>query len=503
MNSQYAIYLRKSRADVEAEARGEGETLARHRTALWALAERRGLNVVREYAELVTGDSIAARPQMQALLDDVKRGLYDGVIVNDVDRLGRGDSIDQEIIKYTFISGHCIIITPARDINPASPSDEDMLDFSLFMARFEYRKIAQRLTVGRTRSAQAGNYIATRPPYGYKRSSENHLKLELDESKADIVRMIYNMYMSGDYGVLTIAKKLNEMGIRSATDSEWSRGSVKNILRNKAYIGCTIWARKVTVNTIENGIRQKKRIDAEPIIVENTHPAIIDKETFDVIQNRFESNMFPPSVNRSKELVNPLAGLVFCSVCGKPIINRGWRGKSKDELMLSCVTPGCTTSSTRVSVVIEQLIEILNGWCALYEPIMPSKPKSKPNNALIEKEDQISAQIIKAQELVETGIYTPSEYLNRKKILEEQLNAVHNAMKAEKTTMEEAMPIMVPRIKNVLEALNYAETPREQNALLKTIVARIDYSRPGRGQNNKNGTIKLVVYPKIGGACTM
>ena len=55
--NDYAIYLRKSRADIEAEARGEGETLERHRKALWALAQRRGLNVVREYSELVTGDS--------------------------------------------------------------------------------------------------------------------------------------------------------------------------------------------------------------------------------------------------------------------------------------------------------------------------------------------------------------------------------------------------------------------------------------------------------------
>ena len=157
--NNYAIYLRKSRADLEAEQRGEGETLERHRTALRALAERRGLNVVQEYAELVTGDSIAARPQMQLLLDDVKKGLYAGVIVNDVDRLGRGDSIDQEIIKYSFVAGNCIIITPMRDINPASPSDEDMLDFSMFFARFEYRKIAQRMAVGRTRSAQAGNFI--------------------------------------------------------------------------------------------------------------------------------------------------------------------------------------------------------------------------------------------------------------------------------------------------------------------------------------------------------
>lgn len=137
---QYALYLRKSRADLDAEARGEGETLAKHRAALTDYARRRGLLIVREYAEIVSGDTIAARPQMQQLLEDVKAGMYAGVIVNDVDRLGRGDSIDQEIIKLTFAAAHCIIITPSRDIDPANPTDDDMLDFSMFMARFEYKK---------------------------------------------------------------------------------------------------------------------------------------------------------------------------------------------------------------------------------------------------------------------------------------------------------------------------------------------------------------------------
>ena len=116
--NQYALYLRKSRADMDAEARGDGETLAKHRAALTAYARNRGLLIVREYAEIVSGDSIAARPQMQQLLEDVKSGMYAGVIVNDVDRLGRGDSIDQEIIKLTFAAAHTLIITPYSDIDP-------------------------------------------------------------------------------------------------------------------------------------------------------------------------------------------------------------------------------------------------------------------------------------------------------------------------------------------------------------------------------------------------
>ena len=87
----YCIYLRKSRADLEAEARGEGETLAVHRRRLIELAERRGLPIGEIYAEVLSGDTIADRPEMQRLLRDLERGRWEGVLCYDIDRLGRGD----------------------------------------------------------------------------------------------------------------------------------------------------------------------------------------------------------------------------------------------------------------------------------------------------------------------------------------------------------------------------------------------------------------------------
>lgn len=95
---QYCMYLRKSRADAEAEARGEGETLARHEHTLQELAKRRHLPIVKVYREIVSGDSIAARPQMQQLLQDLENNLYDGVLVMEVERLARGNTIDQGLL---------------------------------------------------------------------------------------------------------------------------------------------------------------------------------------------------------------------------------------------------------------------------------------------------------------------------------------------------------------------------------------------------------------------
>lgn len=131
----YAIYLRKSRADAELEKLGQGETLSRHRAALTELARKQDLNVVKIYEEIVSGDSIASRPQMQALLTDVEEGRYKGVLVMEIERLARGNGIDQGIVSQTFSVSKTLIITPYKTYNPESDIDEEYFEFGLFINR--------------------------------------------------------------------------------------------------------------------------------------------------------------------------------------------------------------------------------------------------------------------------------------------------------------------------------------------------------------------------------
>ena len=91
----YCMYLRKSRKDEEAELRGEGETLKRHELILSELAKAKEIHVSQIYRELVSGDTIGSRPVMQRLLSDIESNVWDGVLVMEVERLARGDTIDQ------------------------------------------------------------------------------------------------------------------------------------------------------------------------------------------------------------------------------------------------------------------------------------------------------------------------------------------------------------------------------------------------------------------------
>ena len=116
------IYLRKSRKDQIYKSESIEATLRRHEEQLLELAARLSLNVISIKKEVVTGDSIAVRPMMQELLEEVADGLYEAVLVMDIDRLGRGDMQDQGMIFKVFKDACVKIITPGNTTKTSSTS---------------------------------------------------------------------------------------------------------------------------------------------------------------------------------------------------------------------------------------------------------------------------------------------------------------------------------------------------------------------------------------------
>ncbi|MFQ8600312.1 MAG: recombinase family protein [Oscillospiraceae bacterium] len=249
------MYLRKSRADKELEARGEGETLARHERALQALAERLELPVSAVYREIVSGETISSRPVMQALLSEVEQGAWDGVFVMEVERLARGDTIDQGIVAQAFRCTNTRILTPAKIYDPANESDEEYFEFGLFMSRREYKTINRRLQRGRTASASEGRYPGSLPPYGYRRArldGQKGFTLVPDPEQAAAVNLIFSLYVHGrtqpsgetlPLGAGRIAEELDRLQIPTARGGGWSAATVYTILHNPVYIGKTAGAR--------------------------------------------------------------------------------------------------------------------------------------------------------------------------------------------------------------------------------------------------------------------
>ena len=98
---------------------------ARHKKTLYDIAKRMQISIAAEYKEIVSGESIAARPQMQKLLNDVTEGMYDGVLVMEIERLARGNTIDQGIVAQAFKDSNTKIITPIKVYDPNNEYDEE------------------------------------------------------------------------------------------------------------------------------------------------------------------------------------------------------------------------------------------------------------------------------------------------------------------------------------------------------------------------------------------
>ena len=196
----YYIYLRKSRTDREAELHGEGETLARHEKVLSEFACRNQMQVSKVFREIVSGETIAARPQIQALLLDVEQGLCEGVLVMEIERLARGDTKDQGIVVEAFKYGNVKIVTPMKTYDPANEFDEEYFEFGLFMSRREYKTINRRIQRGRIASVKEGKFISSIAPYGYDKvpiENDKGYTLMINPKEAEVIRMIFNWYTAG------------------------------------------------------------------------------------------------------------------------------------------------------------------------------------------------------------------------------------------------------------------------------------------------------------------
>ena len=469
MSKNVAIYLRKSREDLETTE----ETLARHERMLLDYCNRNSLNILKIYKEVVSGEAISNRPAMQKLLEDVYEGLYEGVVVIEIERLSRGNQIDQaEVIDIFKKTGTKIYtLNKIYDLSKEE-HDEEFLEVGLFMSRREYKIICRRLLRGRQQSHKEGYYIGSILPFGFSKVKETRGWVLVPNEDAKTVELIFNKYLEG-MGLTEICRYLNDKGIKPQRAKTWSEYLVRAILKNKTYIGY---------------LHSKKNNN----YIEGKHQPIIDVELFNAVQKKFSKSTRVNSV--SSGLKNPLAGLIYCSSCGRSMV----RNKNTHNVeYIKCKNISCNMQSSRLTVIESELIKALqteldnfNAYLINYDSEIASK------KALIDKEiELIEKEIIKkdnmitrACELLEEGIYTKDKYLERVNILnkdKESLNYSLAQLKA--TTFDEHKKIStaVPILSKVIKDY-YTVGLEERNLLLKSIIKRVDYSKAPDTYNTKN-----------------
>ncbi len=516
----YCIYLRKSRADAEAELRGEGETLARHEKALTAFAEHSGLKVTAIYKEIISGETIAARPQMQRLLSEVSEGLWDGVIVMDVDRLARGNSIDQGIISQTFLYAGTKIITPAKTYDPANEFDEEYFEFGLFMSRREYKTINRRLQRGRIASVKEGKYISNKTPFGYERVkllNDKGYTLSPVPEQAQVVKSIFEWYTDGKLqedgtrrriGVSLIARELNERKISTRDGGVWTAPTIRDMLINPVYIGKIRWNWRPQKKKMINGsIVTERPRSSDCQIFDGIHEAIIDEETFNTAQAFMSKNSNRP-IRGDKKTQNPLASLVVCGSCGRKMQRRP---NPKNPDMLICAEPNCSNHASYIYLVEQRVLECLRKWSDEFEITINSNDKIAVTNtdeqraelsAVVKSEEKVNSQLDKAFEAFETGIYDAETFRHRSDILRQQLRE----LSAKKTELqksidkaeenERVVKAFIPKVRKVTAIYNDLSDPQVRNDMLKEVIHHIEYVKETRGHGHEE-EFSITLFPKL------
>lgn len=523
---EYYLYLRKSRADRDAELHGAGETLLRHEKALMELAHRKKLNVTKIFREVVSGETIAARPEMQKLLEEVAAGKPTGVLVMEVERLARGDTKDQGTVADAFKMGNVKIITPTKTYDPNNEFDEEYFEFGLFMSRREYKAINRRIQRGRIASVKEGKYIASTAPYGYERvriKNDKGYTLKIIPEQADVVRMIYSLYTHGELqadgsykrlGMFLIAKKLDSMHIVPTNSSAWSRASIKDMLTNPTYAGKVRWQWKKEIKKAENGQIRKTRLKTKDyMIYEGLHEAIIDPDTFQKAQQIMSAHACPP-VSREHLLKNPLSGIVVCGKCGR-MMTRVYSNTKKGYYSLMCPNQYCDNVSAPLYLIENKILESLEEWLDNYKLTWNADLPRKTDDIRSLKESSVEQcksdlnglqkQLSSTYEFLEKGIYTTEIFLQRNQTLTAQIDKLRKDISRLEEELEiehareRARKDIIPDIENVLELYRTVDDISVKNDLLKTILEKVVYIKdtPNKKGKLENANFTLTIYPKI------
>lgn len=332
------LYLRLSRDDGDKE---ESNSITGQRELLRDFIRTRP--ELREYAVRIddgfTGSNFE-RPSFKKMLEDVKAGRTNCIIVKDLSRFGRNYKETGNYLEriFPFLGVRFIAVNDGFDTLTAQRGADGYLVPLKNLINEVYSKDISRKSGSALAAKQKnGDFIGAWAPYGYRKQPDNPHKLEPDEATAPVVRQIFR-WRAGGMGITQIARRLNDSGVPSPSAYLYNTGvcktekyngvswyvqTVKNLLSRQVYIGHMVQGRKRQSFYENRG--QYKKPKEEWIVVENTHEPLIDRETFNKVQeiSRCKNEAYFEKLGRFTHLEtteNILKGLVCCADCKRPLV---------------------------------------------------------------------------------------------------------------------------------------------------------------------------------------
>ncbi len=414
------------------------------------------------------------RPSFLQMISDIKSKNLNCVIVKDLSRFGRnavdsGYYLDDFFVKHNirFIAINNAVDTYADNMNAASRlitvGVQNVINESV--AATTSVNVRASLNIAR----EKGNFIGSFASYGYLKDPNDHHKLIIDENTAPIVQQIFKWFIDGK-SLLGITRELNTMGVPnpsmykkqlgmrynhpslSEDNGLWHDSSVRRILKNQVYIGNMVQGKNTAISY---KIKQCRAIpENEWIIVENTHEPIIDKDTFDQAQQRFNKNTRSSPKSHNLSL---FSGLIRCADCGRIMAKKTNSHFYGTYEYYRCTTyrkmdkNACTNHTIRVDklelavlVTLQKMIDVTVDLVDIVEDLN-KRPRQTKELSHLEASLNIQTNERDKQMKMQTDLYpdfksgliTKEEYTILKSNIAEKIKALDEKINSIKQTVAE------------------------------------------------------------------
>ena len=490
------IYLRKSRADdplLSVE-----EVLSKHETLLDEWVEKNlpaPIPAENRYKEVVSGESIADRPEFQKVLKLIESPKYKAVLVVEVSRLGRPDMEEIGKLSKIFRYTNTFVITPMMTFNIANEYERDMFERELKRGN-EYLEYTKKLlSRGRELSVKSGNYVCSKPIYGYDKITimEGKRKcptLAINEEQANVVRMVFEAFVNENIGTQAIADRLNDLHIQPPENSYWTPDTIRNMLENPHYIGMVKWNERKAVLVVDNGEFRRTRpktAEGEMILCKGKHEAIISNELFEAAK---EKRGRTHKTCAKKELRNPLASLLYCE-CGRAMSYRhSTRGnyQYREPKLVCNGQKYCGNGSCSITEIVDFVADLLRESIAEFELKIEkgNNDADKFHEKLVTNLEKKLADISSKElalweaQLDSENKMPPHIFQALTDKLVKEREETETALAKARETISKPIDYQIKKItfQKALDALLDDEiSVAEKNHLLKTCIDRITYHR--------------------------
>lgn len=426
-NYYAAVYLRLSKEDMDAEKGNISQSnsiLNQKELIMNFLESQPDIEVVSVRIDDGYSGTNFERPGFQSMLEDIKNGAINCVVVKDLSRFGRNYIEVGNYIEKIFpaLGIRFIAINDQYDSAFQEKSNDIIVPFKNLVNDAYCRDISVKIRSHLQVKRKKGEFLGAFAVYGYCKSEENKNQLVIDDYAATVVQDIFRYKLNG-YSQQKIANILNEEGILSPMEYKksigmkystsfktkkkaiWSPVAIGRILKNEVYTGTLVQGKQGTVNYRTKVRRNKK--EQEWVRAENAHEAIIPKDEFLQIQEILKRDT---RTAPQKEKVYPLSGILFCGECGSALIRKTVPSGKKKYVYYVCAenkkNGSCSSHSIRESQIekivlcmIQQHVQQILNMENIFQYMEENQQKNFVVQKLKKRIEKKQEELLKAQNL--------------------------------------------------------------------------------------------------------